>query len=128
MTWVLTQLHKIAFKLEPTYRSRSLVAHTAKGVTTRTAVNSHLCVMIGAPVALSQSQHIGVSHYLLVRLRPKCRRAIIQWKSQEVNEIHGSMQLVGPIWLLNKHKTFHLANEQDIDMNSQELQRKPLPP
>ena len=37
-----------------------------KGVTTRTAVISHLYVMIGASVALSQSQHIGVSHYLPV--------------------------------------------------------------
>ena len=42
-----------------------------KGVTTRTAVNSHLCVMIGASVVLSQSQHLGVSHYLPVWLRPK---------------------------------------------------------
>ena len=35
----------------------------ANSVTTRTTVNSHLCVMIGASVALSQSQHIGQSHY-----------------------------------------------------------------
>ena len=41
-----------------------------KGVTTQTAVKSHLCVMIGASVALSQSQHVGVSHYLPVWLRP----------------------------------------------------------
>ena len=43
----------------------------SKGVTTRTAVNSHLCVMTGASVALNQSQHIGVSHYLPMWLRPK---------------------------------------------------------
>ena len=34
-----------------------------QGLTTWTAVNSRLCVMIGASVALSQSQHIGVTHY-----------------------------------------------------------------
>ena len=42
-----------------------------EGVTTRTAVNSHLCVMIGASIVLSQSQHIGASHYLPVSLRPQ---------------------------------------------------------
>ena len=35
-------------------------------------MNSHLCVMIGASVALSQSQHISVSHYLPVWLRTEC--------------------------------------------------------
>ena len=43
----------------------------SKGVTTQTVVNSHLCVMIVASVALSQSQHIGVSHYLPMWLYPK---------------------------------------------------------
>ena len=42
-----------------------------KGIITWTAMNSHLCVMIGASVALSQSQHIGVSHYLPMWLRTK---------------------------------------------------------
>ena len=44
-----------------------------EGVTTRTAETSHLCVMIGASIALSQSQHIGVSHYLPVWLRPESK-------------------------------------------------------
>ena len=42
-----------------------------EGVITRTAVNSHFCVMNGASVALSQSQHISVSHYLQMWLCPE---------------------------------------------------------
>ena len=34
-----------------------------KSVITLGGSDSHLCVMIGASGALSQSQHIGVSHY-----------------------------------------------------------------
>ena len=47
----------------------SIGALAYESVTMRTAVNSHLSVMIGASVALSQSQNRGVSHYLLVWLR-----------------------------------------------------------
>ena len=38
-------------------------------------MNSRLCVMIGASVVLSQSQHISVSHYLPVWLRPKYQKS-----------------------------------------------------
>ena len=63
------------------WEGRDLAEHKCdltKGLTTHTTVNSHLCVMIGASAALSQSQHIGVSHYHPVWLRAK--RMSVSWE------------------------------------------------
>jgi hypothetical protein len=43
--------------------------------------DSHFCVMISASVALSQSQHIGVSHYHLVWLCPSMRITQVEYCS-----------------------------------------------
>ena len=72
----------------------------AQGVTTWAAVNSHLCVMIDASVALSQSQHIGVSHYLPAWLCPQYPihvKALISYAVFELCDLAG---YVKKYWLV----------------------------
>ena len=70
-------------------RTKDHIEVHTKGVTTRTVVNSHLCVMIGASAALSQSQHIGVSLYLPVWLRPNFSLTTADIVKSSVREVFG---------------------------------------
>ena len=86
--WIANSTYSLLYG--PTF---GLLPYTNKGVSTRTAVNSHLCVMIGASVVLSQSQHIGVSHYLPVWLRPKpCRKLRVALAIDIDHHVSGNLQ------------------------------------
>ena len=100
--------------------------------------------MIGASVALSQSQHIGVSHYLPVWLRPKHHRALALPKRKVTSPSYTPKlwlacnslpQCPSPSKLLgasgikcpkgpNRHFSYHFSNHPKCVCVREVLQRK----